>query len=224
MKSKPVAGLPEAIGAGALGRMLDVSAQFLGNLLRDGHIHRAAQHGHYQLEASVRGYVHFLRENRKTTSKTAAAQRLQEARADEVQLRVAERQRELIPIDDAEAALDFVLASVRSELSGISARVTRDVPLRRQIEREINESMDRMAAALDSASQSARTGGDVSEAGADPDAGRVGEAEPVISSVKRAAGSARAAADTVHSPDHPRGRQRRLQAGRDRDGVATGEN
>ncbi len=223
MMSKPVAGLPEAIGAGALGRMLDVSAQFLGNLLRDGHIHRAAQHGHYQLEASVRGYVHFLRENRKTTSKTAAAQRLQEARADEVQLRVAERQRELIPIEDAEAALDHLLGTVRAELAGLPARVTRDLPTRRLIDRGLNDALGRMADAFAASSEAARTGGDPAEAVADNGAGRMGEAEPAVSGNKRAARAARTKPDAVHHSDHKDGRKRRAQARRAGDGVAAGE-
>lgn len=213
MTSKPTAALPETIGAGELGRMLDVSAQFLGNLLRDGHIERAAQHGRYQLETSVRGYVHFLRGARKSAPKAAAAVRLQEARADEVALRVAERQRELIPIEDAEAALDHLLATVRSELGGLSARVTRDIPTRRLIERGLNDALERMAVSFDASSEAARKGGDPSASIADQGTGSVGEGESAVSTDERDAGAARAEPDAIRDPDSKGGRKRRVHAG-----------
>jgi phage terminase Nu1 subunit (DNA packaging protein) len=123
---------------------------------------------------AVRGYLKFLRADERRVSKSAGEYRLRDAKAREVEMRVAERARVLIPYDEAETALDVVVGTVRAELGGIAARVTRDLVLRRDIERAINDALDRTADRLEKARIALKAGDAPLEAEPDDDAGRMG--------------------------------------------------
>ena len=90
------------------------------------------------------GYLGLLRERARVNTGTAN-NRLREARAIEIELRTAERLGKLCPIEDFAAFIDLVCGAFRSELGSLPARVTRDLPMRRIIEREINGVLTRVA-------------------------------------------------------------------------------
>jgi phage terminase Nu1 subunit (DNA packaging protein) len=92
----------------------------------------------------VKGYIGLLRERARLNSGTAN-NRLREARAVEIELRTAERLRKLCPIEDFAAFIDLICGAFRSELGSLPARVTRDLPMRRIIEREVNGVLTRVA-------------------------------------------------------------------------------
>jgi hypothetical protein len=71
----------------------------------------------------------------------AADGELRKARALEIELRVAERARRLIEIDEAVASVQKIVGLVRTVMGGIAARVTRDLVLRRTIEKAVNEGL-----------------------------------------------------------------------------------
>lgn len=56
------------------------------------------------------------------------------ARAEATQLSLAERRREVIPTEDAEAAVDYIAGSINSALTAMPARVTRAPRVRREID------------------------------------------------------------------------------------------
>jgi len=74
-------------------------------------------------------------------------------------LRIAERQRDLIPQEDARAVIGEMAALVKAEFVGLPARVTRDLDLRRTLEQEVDASFARLAASAERARSALVTGG-----------------------------------------------------------------
>lgn len=140
------------------GRLLGgLSAERIRQLIKEGYIPRA-QPGRVLMVAAVQGYIKFLKELASKNTKTAADSEVRQERAREIRLRNDERMRTLIPIDDATAALDYLVGVVRSSMNSIPARVTRDIDLRRKIEAEVNAAQTQIAIALGKAADAARSG------------------------------------------------------------------
>lgn len=146
------------------GRLLDVTPDRIRQLVRAGYISKAGP-ARVSLVSAVRGYIRSIKEAAQRRTKTAAEARVRDARAKEIEMRNAVRMRELIPIEDGIAALDFLVGSVREALNSIPARVTRDIELRRQIEAEVNAAQAQIAEALRAASDVARKGGELPNSG-----------------------------------------------------------
>jgi uncharacterized coiled-coil protein SlyX len=141
--------------------LLMISTERVRQLMRAGYIKRGKRAGTVALVAAVQGYIGFLKDEEKRSTKTAADSRVRDARAKEIEIRVAERERTLIPFEDAVAALDVVVSKVRTEVIGIPARMTRDISLRRKIETEVDGSLSRIADALTEATDALASGRDV---------------------------------------------------------------
>lgn len=114
--------------------------------------------GRYAITDVLRGVVAHYEAVIDHGSRSTAAADATQARADEIRQRIAMRDRTLIPLDEADQAMTIVVGTVNGELSGLPARVTRDMGLRRKIEDEINNSKGRISAALRRASTAAQTG------------------------------------------------------------------
>lgn len=145
------------------------SRQWVFNLIKAGFIAKEAR-GRYTLVALIRGVMAYYDDmlNKQTQSK--AASRATEARAAEIEQRIAMRDRALIPIDDATAAIDQVAGIVNSELSGLPARISRDLAIRKKAEAEVHASKKRISATLEKVAGAARTGVGLDEPGAGDDA------------------------------------------------------
>jgi hypothetical protein len=198
-------GGPEAIAApapdaprGALltaemaARLLMKSSERIRQLSREGWIpkHGTGANTRYALVDVVQGYIRFRDDAEKRATKTAAATRISDARAREIELRTAIREGRLIDLDEALEAVEDLIGLLRSELSGLPARCTRDLQLRRTIETARNDILDRIAdlATQKAAAMGARRGnGAAIEADA---AGRVGGGEPDASADIGGAGAA----------------------------------
>lgn len=156
---------PQTLTADQAGVLLGRSRQWVFNLVKDGWIEKQAK-GQYSLVAVIRGAMAYYDDQLKKTSKTAIASRAQEARADEIKLRIEERKRVLVPREDADLAMDIVVGEVNKQFTGLAARITRDVGLRRKIEAEHYEAKRKIAEALADGKELNRTGRDPT----DPDA------------------------------------------------------
>lgn len=148
------------------GRLLMVGTEWVRRLIKEGYIPRPKP-GRTTIVGAVQGYIKYLKDAHARTSKTAADSRVRDARAAEIELRNAERRRELIPVEDATAAMDFLVAEVREQLNGLPARVTRDLDLRRKIEAEVYVAQSAIAQALATAAGVARTGAELPHSGTD---------------------------------------------------------
>lgn len=150
-------------------QLLMISDERLRQLAKMEYFKRAVK-GRYNLVAVVQGYIKFLKDDERRTSKSATASRMQDAKTAEIEMRLAERRRELIPLDDAQAAIDVIVGKVRAEFSGLPARVTRDMTLRRSLEVETDASLNRIADAIDASAEYFEKGGELPTGGGADDA------------------------------------------------------
>jgi phage terminase Nu1 subunit (DNA packaging protein) len=93
----------------------------------------------YRLLDVVQGYIRFRDDEDRRANKTAAHTRITDARSREVELKNAQREGRLIELDDVIEMIDTLIGLLRSSLSGLPARSTRDLQLRRTIETAIND-------------------------------------------------------------------------------------
>lgn len=148
------------------GRLLKLTPERIRQLMKDGYIPRDKP-GRVSLVGAVQGYVQFLKDLASKTTKTAADSRVRDARAQEIEMRNAERMRKLIPVEDASAALDHLLGVVNEQLNGLPARITRDLEQRRKIEAEVNAAKEKIAKALATSADVVEKGGELPYSSAD---------------------------------------------------------
>lgn len=182
----PPAGGGNIISAAVAAALIKVTEQRLGQLVRAGHIKKTAR-GEYHLLAVVHGYIDFLKDEERRSSKSASASRVQDARADEIAMRMEERSKRLVheARREAVAVVDSLAGGLRTDLMSVPARVTRDLPLRRKLEDEIDNAFGaaakRAQRALDHSGAAAPALGAPSKA----NAGRVGARKPRLSAKRR---------------------------------------
>lgn len=169
-KTEAPAGGGDQITFEVAGRLLMIGPERIRQLIKAGYIVRTKP-GYTTVVSAVQGYIRFLKDDARQNTKSAAASRAVDARAQEIELRIKERTRELIPQEDAIMAMDLLVGEVNRQLSGLPARITRDVPLRRQIEAKVNEAKGEIARALEGGRFLAATGREASDADASEPAG-----------------------------------------------------
>lgn len=142
--------------------LLMLTAPRLYQLMSSGDIPRGRVRGVVSLVGCVQGYINFLRRSHAAGSRTAAEDRIRNARAREIELRNAHRNLLLIDTDEAIALCEEIVGMVRSELSGLATRITRDRRLRAQLDSEFSDVLNRLAARFEQASRDLRTTGEAS--------------------------------------------------------------
>lgn len=159
----------KGVTATALGLHLGMKRQSVSELAERGVLSALAD-GSFDLDASRLTYIAHLRGEQRHNTKSASASRVQDARAREIELRTAERDRRLIDTDEAIAALDEIVGPMKADLAGVGPRVTRDIDLRRRIESEHDVIFSRTAARLAERASALRKGGSASATDAEDDA------------------------------------------------------
>jgi phage terminase Nu1 subunit (DNA packaging protein) len=106
----------------------------------------------FPLDRSRVAYLRFLRRERQQSPRSEADADFQRAKAELIRLRIEEKQRALVRRADADALIDQIAGTVLTHLSGMSARCSRDIVVRRnidavvvQIRREIGEACNKAA-------------------------------------------------------------------------------
>lgn len=155
-EAAPQAGM---ITAGQAAKLLMLTPQWLRQLAAKGYIPKAVK-GHYQLVGAVQGYINWLKDEERRTSKVQADSGLKAARQREVEIRVAREEGRLVEMEDVEAVVSSVWTTLRAELSGLPASVTRDVALRDEIEKGLNAAFARSQGKFREASEALRSGRD----------------------------------------------------------------
>ena len=110
---------------------------------------------------TFQGFLRYARDEDRRTTKTAMRSRVQAARAREIEMRTAQRAGILCETDEALALADDVFGMLRSDLSGLPATVTRDLEIRSEIEKGVNEILNRTAKRLALRAQDLRANGEV---------------------------------------------------------------
>jgi hypothetical protein len=129
-----------------LGDVLTLSRQMIGKLVDDGYIERVGK-DQFNLVQAVRGYIRFLRAAR--GEKSQADARVRDLRAQEIEVRTASRLGKLVAIEEFDEMITIMSGLFLSELAGMPARVTRDLALRRLIERDVHGIRERVANAAE---------------------------------------------------------------------------
>lgn len=143
--------------------LFDRTPRWLQILAAAGFVAKA-ERGRYSLASVCRGVLGYYEDQLAKASKGAAASRATIARTKEIELRIAERQRHLIPLDDAKAEISALVSEVRAEIAGMGARITRDMELRRQIDSEADGILHRLAQRAEKAGHALATEGGSVEA------------------------------------------------------------
>lgn len=157
------------IGIEQAAQLLMLSSMRLRQLAADGYCPKPVK-GKVPLVGIVQGYVKFLRSENRENSQSASQSRVRDARAREIELRIAERDARLIDIEEHDSVLDLIVGGLRSNLLSLPQRVTRDRALRRTIEAELDGAFERTATLLSETSAQLRASGRAAEAGGAPDA------------------------------------------------------
>jgi hypothetical protein len=125
--------------------LLMITPARLGQLEKAGWFAKVGR-DRYRLVEVVQGFIKYLRDDARRSSTTAAASRVQDARAVEIELRTAEKQKLFEARGHAAAAeaVDDVLGPLRPDLLAIPARLTADIALRRKFEDEIDNAFAAM--------------------------------------------------------------------------------
>jgi hypothetical protein len=137
--SDPLADIITIKQAAAL---LMLTEQWVRDLGRKGYI-TGIERASVPLAAAVQGYIKWLKDEDRRASKTSAQSRVQQARAREIELRIAVAEGRLFPAEVVERDVGNILGAFRSELSGVPAASTRDMAIRTEIENRINDAADR---------------------------------------------------------------------------------
>jgi hypothetical protein len=147
------------VTGGILAKFLGFTSGRVSQMDREGIVHRTAS-GKFLLAESVRNYVAWARDETRRSSSSATLSRVQEARAKEIEQRTAERSRQLIPMEEARAMVIDVVGGLRAELDGLPAGITRDLALRKKIEKTLNGIFTRAADRLEKQADAAETDGE----------------------------------------------------------------
>jgi hypothetical protein len=130
------------IDVGTASRLLMCTEQWFLKLVRDGWIKRASR-GRYRLVEVVQGHIRYQQDENRRASKSASASRVQDARAQQIEMQTARELGKLVEIEDVLTWQGEILSTLARELTGVPAASTRDLALRADIEKHINGAVER---------------------------------------------------------------------------------
>ena len=125
-----------SVSASALALHLDCSRTYIGKLEAEGVIQR--QGNGFPLDQSRVACLRYLRRERRQSLQSAAASEFTAAKAELIRIRIAEKKRALIPVDEATSNMEQLIGLFLTGLSGLSARCGgRDLAARRAIDKAV---------------------------------------------------------------------------------------
>lgn len=175
-KADTNAGGPQVLTTQQVATLLQRTPRFVQQLAKSGYIEQSGRN-QFSLVAVMRGVMAYYEERLQKSNKAVAANKASEARTKQIEQQMEIRQRNLVPRADFYTAQDFVIAKQRAALSGLPARVTRDLDLREKIEAEIDHALRRTAEDIERAAHALEEGGAVLETLGEATSGSVGGEE-----------------------------------------------
>ena len=150
----------KGVNAVTLTKYLDLSNRRIQQLVKEGVLPRRSD-GDFNLITCCVAYIRYLRDEGRRVTKSAAASRTQELRAQEIELRIARDKGILIEFAHIELVIADIMAALHSELIGVPAGCTRDLALRKIIEEKLNDAIGRCRRRFEEASEALCTGREV---------------------------------------------------------------
>jgi len=128
---------PATVSASALALHLDCSRTYVGKLEAEGVIQR--QGDGFPLDQSRVAYLRYLRRERRQSPRAEADADHVKVKTEMLQLRLMEKKKELVRQTDVDEIIDGLVGIVLTKLSGMAARCSRDLQVRRDIDRVMFE-------------------------------------------------------------------------------------
>lgn len=143
---------PPVTGA-QLAKHLDLTAARISTMASEGHIPRNRD-GSYPLDAARVAYIRALRRAATNRVKVVSGgDAIRDAKLLKMQLDLQTQQGKLVQVEDVEAIVADAIGTLRNELAGLGAAVTRDLQLRATIDEKVNDAVDRARAAIEAQAQ-----------------------------------------------------------------------
>jgi hypothetical protein len=133
------------VSASALAQHLDCSRTYIGKLEAEGVIQR--QGDGFPLDQSRVAYLRHLRRERQQSPRMEADAAHAKAKTELLQIRIMEKQRKLVRRDGVDELIDAMAGIALTHLSGMAARCSRDLTVRRNIDAVVLQVRREMAAA-----------------------------------------------------------------------------
>ncbi|WP_456722179.1 hypothetical protein [Bradyrhizobium sp. USDA 4350] len=155
--------------ANQCGTHLDLSRVRVVQLVNEGALPRNDD-GSFDLDACRIAYIRYLRSEDRRGTKSATANRVQEARAKEIEQRTLKDANKLVDLESVQAAVADIIGTYRFELTGVPAASTRDLAVRAEIEKHLNDAIDRCRQRFGKVSDDLRAGREIKLEGEEADA------------------------------------------------------
>ena len=136
----------DIVTANSLATHLGCTRQNIARLTAEAVIEQRSD-GCYDQSASRLRYIKHLRTPRSSRSEAEAAHDW--AKAEMLQIKIMQQQRKLVLREDVNELLDTICGVVLTRLSGLPARCSRDMAVRREVERMVFEVRTEMAQACE---------------------------------------------------------------------------
>lgn len=162
MAEKKKQSAPGVVTTAQAAKLLMVSEAWIGKLHKMEYVPKVGR-GQWNLVAVVQGYIRFLKDEDRRSSKSAAAARGRDVKTELLEMQMREKRRELVPRDDVLLVLDTAASLTQSTLMAVPAKFTRDIRERRRLEKLIADALNRVADGVDKKATALETGGDVLE-------------------------------------------------------------
>jgi hypothetical protein len=164
---------PSGIKVEQAAALIRVSVRRIQQLMQEGWIKRTPG-GVLTGVAVVHGYLDFQEDATKRLMAKFADNEVRRAKAKEINIRIAEKERELVPRDEAEGFVQLLIGGVVSLLQGLPARFTRDVNERKRLEHLVSDVRAEVAGLAAKFGAAFRTGEEFIDPAGEDDAGPVG--------------------------------------------------
>lgn len=139
--------------------ILGVSLTWVTRLVREGYIRSAAPRL-YRVVDVVQGYIRWLKDEERRSSKVQAESGLKAARQREVELRIAEKEGRLIDVEYVDAFFAHNGKIFREELAPVPREATRDPAMQKRIGEALTAAVDRFESRYRVAREAMRAGRD----------------------------------------------------------------
>ena len=143
--SRPRSRKPATVSASALALHLDCSRTYIGKLEVEGVIQR--QGDGFPLDQSRVAYLRYLRRERRQSPRAEADADHVKVKTDVADQDHGEATQALVRRDAVDKLIDAMCGTVLTHLSGMSARCSRDMVVRRNIDAVVHQIRREMAAA-----------------------------------------------------------------------------
>ena len=143
-KRNGAAGAAVLVSGNALATHLGMTRQAVAWLTAQAIIERRAD-GRYDLDQSRLKYIAHLRSDARRSPRTQADADHVKVKTEMLQVKLMEKRRELVRRDQANTLLDTICGVVLTHLSGMAARCSRDMLVRRNIDAVVLQVRTEMA-------------------------------------------------------------------------------